>query len=191
MEKKKTDMKIKISGKMLSQAKSMESVLAKEEARKLEDAIPEDHPLMAEVNKAKAALGGDLSGLPPGHPLLRALESAKKNREAKMVVGTGKGGASPEVKMVKKIDPEKARQEAKRMATRQADDANDKKKEAAGDVNRRIDALLGETKELFRVVEESEAALGIDPFSRSKVARLKRLLFATERGISGCRIARF
>ena len=68
--------------------------------------------------------------------------------------------------------------------------ASDRKKASAGEVNKSIDSLLGGVRELFRVVEENEEALGVDPFSRSKVARLKRLLFATERGVYECRIAR-
>jgi hypothetical protein len=185
----KTKAKMKISVRMLDQAKSAESVLAREEARRLEEALPEDHPLRPAVEQAKAELGGDLSGLPPGHPLLRQMESAKARMETRTALDVNRERLR-EVKQVKKLDPEKARQDAKRVARKQEEDASEKKKAAAGQVNRSIDALLDGAKELHRVVEENEGALAIDPFSRSKVARLKRLLFATERGVSECRIAR-
>ena len=181
---------MKISGKMLDQAKTAEGFLAKEEARRMEDSLPKDHPLMPEIEKTKAALGGDLGGLPPGHPLLRAMEAAKRNFDAKKAVETDKENVRSDVKRVKKLDVEKARQDAKRVARNQEENAHQKKREAAGQVNKRIDVLLGEAKGLMRIVAENEEALGMDPFSRLKVEKLRRILFATERGVSECRIAR-
>lgn len=181
---------MKISGKMLDQAKTAEGFLAKEEARRIEDSLPKDHPLMPEIERTKAALGGDLGGLPPGHPLLRAMEAAKRNFDAKRAVETDKENVRSDVKKVKKLDVEKVRQDAKKVARRQEEETHDKRREAAGQVNGKIDILLGEAKDLLRVVADNEEVLGTDPFSRSKVERLKRMLFAAERGVSECRIAR-
>jgi hypothetical protein len=79
MEKKA----VKISGSMLDRAKKAEELLAMAEAKGLGDFLPDDHPLKEEVDRQKSMLGGDLSGLPPGHPLLRALESAKRQYDEK------------------------------------------------------------------------------------------------------------
>jgi len=182
--------KVKISGSMLDRAKKAEEVLAREEAKGLGEFLPDDHPLKAEVERQKSMMGGDLAGLPPGHPLLRALETARRQYEAKRAseaVGDVKGsGDGVVVRKAKRLDQDAAR----RQARRQEDELADRRRDAVADVNRGIEAVLKASKELFEVVSQGEEALSSDPFGRAKAARLKRLLFATERGISECRIVR-
>ena len=178
--------KIKIDGKMLSAAKDAEVALAREEAKGLEDVLPEGHPLKEEVDKQKSLLGGDLSGLPPGHPLLVALESAKKNIEAQKAVEGDREKIRTQIKKAKKIDPN----EAKRAERREEDETTDMRRVAAKSVNAHIESVLKDVKTLFENLSVNEEILNTDPFSRVKTARLKRMLVATERGISDCRIMR-
>ena len=178
--------KIKISGKMLSAAKDAEMILAREESRGLENILPEGHPLKEEVDKQKALLGGDLSGLPPGHPLLLALETAKRNIESQNAFDIERQKARTEVKKAQKIDPNAAKREARR----QEDDITDRRREAAKSINDSIESVLKDVRELFGELSANEELLNTEPFSRAKAARLRRLLFAAERGISDCRIVR-
>lgn len=181
-----TEKKIKIDGRMLSAAKDAEVALAREEVKGLEEALPEGHPLKEEAEKQKALLGGDLSGLPPGHPLLVALETAKRNIEAQKALDAEKEQVKTQIKRAKKIDPNAAKREERR----QEDEATDKRRVAAKVVNDNIEEVLKGVKVLFDELSANEEILNTDPFARVKAARLKRLLFATERGISDCRIMR-
>lgn len=179
--------KMKISGQMLTNAKKAEEVLAREAAKKLEDALPPDHPLRAEVERQKALMGGDLSGLPPGHPLLRALEVAKKRYDEKQAVAQTKEEARTEPRKAKKVDPDAANREARRLE----DEETDHRRAVSGEVNRRIGDVVNGVKELFKFVADNEEILNMEPFSRAKMARLKRMLFAAERGVSECKLARY
>ena len=181
-----TEKKIKIDGRMLSAAKDAEVALAREAVKGLEDVLPDGHPLQEEVNKQKSLLGGDLSGLPPGHPLLVALESAKKNIEAQKTIEGDREKIGTGIKKAKKIDPNAAKREARRAE----DETTDRRIVAAKSVNDNIESVLKNVKMLFDDVSANEEILNTDPFSRVKTARLKRMLIATERGISDCRILR-
>ena len=148
--------------------------------------LPEGHPLKDEVERQKTMMGGDLSGLPPGHPLLRAIEEAKRKYDEKQVLA--KDGVKPAdgVRRAKKFDPNVVQREARR----QEDERTDKRRDSAAEVNKGIEVVLRASKELFGVVSRSEEFLATDQFSKVKAERLKRILFAVERGISECRIAR-
>jgi len=178
--------KVKISGEMLSAVRNAERALAKQEAKELENALPEDHPLRAEVERQKAMLDGDLSGLPPGHPLLRALELARKNLEAKKAVESNKEQTRAEIKKAKKVDAKAIKREARRIE----DEQTDRRRMAAKEVNDGVEGVLKDVRDLFQRISANEEILNTDPFSRVKVARLKRLLSAIERGVVDCRIAR-
>ena len=75
-------------------------------------------------------------------------------------------------------------------ATRREEEATDRYRESSSTVNKRIDELLAATKALMESVSEHEENLNMDPFSRGRVERLKRMLVATERGVAGCRMVR-
>ena len=184
-------LKTKISGTMIANARKAEEVLAREQFKNLDEFLPEGHPLKAEAERQKAMLGGDLNGLPPGHPLLRALEVAKRAYEARKAEEAGKGkdegagGTGP--KKAKRPDKDAAR----RAARRQAEDESDRRRAAAARVNKGIEKVLLAVRELGTAVSESEEILNTDAFSRTKASRLRRLVLAAERGVSECRIARF
>ena len=181
----KTVKKIGISGGMLSSAKDAEASLAREEAKGLENGLPEGHPLRNEAEKQKALLG-DLSGLPPGHPLLRAMQAAKERYDQQQVQKDGEQADTTEAKKAQKIEADKAR-----IAARQADEEKvEKLNNSAGMVNKGLDGALDSIRGLYKTMADNEEILNIDPLSRTKVSRLKRLLFAAERGLSECKIAK-
>jgi len=176
--------KLGVSGSMLSAAKDVEASLAREEARSLENGLPEGHPLRNEAEKQKAMLG-DLSGLPPGHPLLRAMQAAKERYEQQIQKDTEQKKTSV-VRKAHRVDADVARREARRAE----DERNERLNEAAGHINSGLAGALGEIKKLYKVMSDNEGILNIDPICRVKVGRLKRLLFAAERGLSESRLSK-
>lgn len=181
----KTAKKVGISGGMLSAAQNAESTLARQEARDLEQGLPEGHPLRDEAEKQKAMLG-DLSGLPPGHPLIRAMQDAKERYEQQQAQKTQEQGKATDVRKARKIDEDRARRDARRVA----DEQIEKWTGAAKLFNAGIDGTLGEVRKLYKTMADNEELLNIDPISRAKVGRMKRFLFAAERGLSELRIAK-
>lgn len=181
----KTAKKIGISGGMLSAAQDVEASLARQEVKDLEQGIPEGHPLREEAEKQKALLG-DLSGLPPGHPLIKAMQDAKERYESQQTQRTVEQDKTKDVRKANKVDEDKAR-----MAARKREDENSEKhRGAAKQVDDGINGALGEVRKLYKTMSDYEEILNIDPYSRAKVGRLKRLLFAAERGLGECRIAK-
>ena len=181
----KTAKKMGVSGAMLSSVREAEASLARRDAEDLEKGIPEGHPLRDEANKQKALLG-DLGGLPPGHPLMVAMQAAKDRYEQQQAQKTFEQTRSAEVRKATKVDVDKEKK-----AIRIADDEKEqKRRDASKQVNIGIEGALGSVKELYRVMSQHEELLNIEPISRARVSRLKRLLFAAERGLSECRITR-
>ena len=181
----KTVKKLGISGSMLTAAKDAEASLARQEVQDLEKGIPEGHPLREEAEKMKAMLG-DLGGLPPGHPLLLEMQAAKKRYEQQQVQRTEEQGKVVGVRKAKKIDAARVRQDARRAEDEQSEAIEG----AAKQVNRGIDDALGKVKELYKMMLDNEEILNNSPIGRAKVSRLKRLLFAAERGLSELKITK-
>ena len=177
--------KLGVSGMMLSVAKDAEASLAREEARSMENGLPEGHPLRNEAEKQKAMLG-DLSGLPPGHPLLRAMQAAKERYEQQQNQKENEQKKTSEVRKAHRVDADVARREARRAE----DERNERLNEAAGHINSGLAGALGEIKKLYKAMSDNEEILNIDPICRTKVVRLKRLLFAAERGLSESRLSK-
>ena len=181
----KTAKKLGISGGMLSAAKDAEASLAMQEARDLEHGLPEGHPLRDEAEKQKAMMG-DLSGLPPGHPLLRAMQQAKDRYDQQQNQRGEEQNRTAEVRKAQKVDTDQAVKEARRIEGEQAE----KRVGAAKIINHGIEGTLSEIRKLYKTMADNEEILNIDPLCRAKVGRLKRLLFATERGLSDSRLAK-
>jgi len=180
-------MKEGVSAKILSGARAAENSLAREEMRELEESLPEGHPLHDEIEKKKAEMGGDLSGLPPGHPLYRMLRDAKARYDEDIAEETEEAQAKArEVKKAKKVDREKARRE--RIA--REEEQSDKRRTAASAVNKEIANTLESVKSLYEALAEHEEIFNMEPISRARSLRLKRLLYALERGLSESRLGR-
>ena len=173
------------SSDLLSAARQAEASLARREAEDLENGLPEGHPLRNEADKQKALLG-DLSGLPPGHPLLVAMQKAKEVYEQTQAQKQMEQAKTADLKKSKKIDEEKARKAARQ----QEEERKVMVTDAAKEIDYGISGTLDEVRKLYKVMSEHEELLNNDPLCRSKVGRLRRLLFAAERGLSECRLAK-
>ena len=191
------DSKVNIS--MLSGAKAAEERLAREEARELEASIPEGHLLHDNVERFKGIAGGDLSQLPAGHPLLLSMEAAKKryaevkSKEAEHAEHA-EHAQETDTAQQKSGEIRKARsleQARQKTAHRVAEtDAQEQRKRLSSDINGAIDKVLGSLKTLYQTLAAGEKDLNVDPYCRMKVYRLKRVLFASERGVSECKLTR-
>lgn len=181
----KTVKKLGVSGEWLTAAKDAESSLARQEAKDLENGIPEGHPLREEAEKQKAILG-DLSGLPPGHPLLLAMQAAKERYEQQQVQKKEEQSKTAEVRKAKKIDASRVRRDAQRKEDEQSEAIDG----AAKRVNNGIDGTLTSVRELYKTMADNAEILNNSPIGRAKVSRLKRLLFAAERGLSELKITK-
>lgn len=174
----------KVDVNMLSGIKEAERSLKKEAVRKLEDAVPDGHILKDEVDRQKALMG-DIADLPPGHPLVRMLVEAKERYETKDEREDAQTKTS-EVRKAKKIekDRERRERESQRIETEKV------RKEAAKSLNAKMDVLTDTVRSAYEEVSGAEAILSEEPVCKAKVMKLKRLLFALERGVSECRITR-
>lgn len=186
-------MKVVKSMTMITGAKASEEALNKAETKRLdaemkrlEKSIPEGHPLKEEIEKQKS-LVGDLSGLPPGHPLLVGLAQSKERYEKTQESKTT-DGEDVELKKVRKIDT--IERKAKRVARQQESDGEDRRFYASKNVNKRVEETLSSVKNLWSVLNENEEILNTHPIGRTRVMRLKRLLFAMERGLTESKIPR-
>ena len=177
-----------IKGRLLDRVKAAEDSLAKQEAKKLETALPEGHPLRAEVERQKAILGGDLSGLPPGHPLLRALQMARETyeRNQEEIVVSESDGERTEPRKARRLDEAAARKQR----NAEEDDLT-RKREAAKVVNDGVDRILLSVRSLWKNLATSEQTLMAEPTSRAKILRMKQMLMAVERRFSETRLSRF
>lgn len=175
----------KLNGAMLSSIKSAEASLAKQEIRDLEAGIPDGHPLKDEAERQKALIG-DLGDLPAGHPLIKMMQAAKERYEQQQSQKNEEQGAAADVRRARKVNEENAKREARRVE----DEQSEKRIGAAKQVNSGIDVTLTAVRGLYRTMSDYEEILNTDPYSRARIGRLKRLLFAAERGLSECKIAR-
>lgn len=167
---------------LLSAARNAEESLARHEAKELEDSLPQGHPLKGELDKQKALVGD----LPPGHPLLLQIQAAKERYDQLQEQKTKEQDKTREVRKAKKIDADKAQ----RAMRRAEEEMNESLNQASRQIDNVLDDTLNDVRRMYKVVSEHEELLNKDPLCRSKVGRLKRILFASERGLSECRLAK-
>ena len=166
---------LKLDASTLGKLAEIEHSLAKEEAKGLEDALPNGHPLKAEVEKQKAIMGGDLSGLPAGHPLMRALNTAKETyeirqtEEKKNQETVGTTSVPVELRKAKRLDEAVAR----RARYDKEEQDTDEMRNASKAVNRSLDEVLSSVREMWQTVAGFEETLNKTPTGRVKLLRLK------------------
>lgn len=190
-EEKREKVLKKITGNMLNRVKAFDESIARQEARALEDVLPDGHPLKEEVEKQKALLGGDLSGLPAGHPLLVRLQAAKEAYERGKVQEESQQmqEKAVELRKAKKIEEAKTANDNKVKRAQERETA-DECSESARNVNKGIDEVQVSVRKLWVVFGENEENLNKNPFNRARMLRLKRLLLAVERGLSESRFSK-
>jgi len=176
-----------LSANMLSGVRAAESSLAREEMNRMVDALPEGHPLKEEAEKHSSELGGDLSGLPDNHPLIVQLKQAKERYESQVAQESDDAQEQArEIRKAKKLDRARERRERIIHEEEQATVQRD----CASAVNEKLDSVLGAVREAYEVLSEHEEKLNKNTLSRARVGRLKRFLYAAERGLSENRMNR-
>ena len=177
----------KIGVKTLSGVTAAEKTLRRVEFKDLLEAMPEGHPLRDEAERVSAEAGGDLEGLPEGHPLIVQLKQAKDRYEADVGEETDDAQDNTrKLKKAKKVDRSKKR----RAKIAEEEEGERRHREAAVLVNKGIDGVMEAITDLYKTVDGNEEVLCLDPLTRSRMARLKRMLYASERGLSDSRISR-
>lgn len=186
---------LNLNASTLGKLKAMEQSLASQDAKKLESAVPDGHPLKAEIEKQKAITGGDLSGLPPGHPLIRALQTAQESYESRQSGEKEKSSQQGQPKddidavklrRAKHLDEAKARRARYDKESQDTDET----REAANVVNKQVSEVLAAVRATWETVSGCEETLNRTPTGKVKILRLKRILYATERGLAETRIGR-
>ena len=157
------------------------------------ESIPKDSPLGREVEAQKKALGGDLDGLPPGHPLIKMIEEAKKRFEqqenernsvptessSKKASVIRNGEAVPAG--MRKISP------VNRTAA-SAEDREGARVVAAHKVNRAIEKADEVLLALMREITDNEDIINTEHVGKMKLYRLKRMVDAMRRLFGDSRI---
>lgn len=179
---------MKIDMDILSNAKAAESTLRREERQALGDGLPAGHPLHEKLQEAKAEAGGDLEGLPENHPLILEMKAAearyKQGEEAEE--REGKEEKTRKIRHAKKLDRARARREQ----IENEETESQELRNAAKEVNERVDTALNAVRGLFESLDENEDVLSRNRMNAARTARLKRLLYAFERGVSETRMSR-
>ena len=179
----------KIGMDILSNAKAAESTLKRQERKSLGEGLPKGHPLLDELEKAKNEAGGDLEGLPENHPLIREMKAAEARYEqAQEQEQESEDQEQQErrVKQAQKLDRARARRE--QIAQEEAE--TDELRTAAKEINAHVDTALSAVRVLFETLNEKEEILMRNRMNAARTARLKRLLYAFERGVSETRMSR-
>lgn len=177
----------KVGVGLLSSVRAAESTLRREEVRELVASLPEGHPLEDEVGRVKAEVGGDLSELPDGHPLIQELKAAKERYEQNIVDETEElQEKTREVRQAKKLD----RAESRRKEIAESEEKSNELRLAATDVNKGIDNALNAVRGLYETVARHQDVLGKHRMNAARTERLKRLLYAFERGASESKMGR-
>jgi hypothetical protein len=175
---------------MISGIKAAEEMLAREQTKqemadmqKVVDGLPDDHPLVVEWNK-NMAMASDLHGLPSGHPLFKALADAKRRHDEKLETDEAQDRATEqrtkrqerdrEAERAKAADEEMERQ-ARRMASKTLND--------------QIGRTTGQMESLYESMRELSDTLQNDPYSRVKLKKMERILYASKRGLDECRFS--
>ncbi len=172
-------MKLK-SGAALSKAMEAEGDLARRNARRIEEKLaqlPDDDPVKQEARKQKMMLGGDLAGLPPGHPLIKMLEDAKARYESEQVTGETEQAPGPQLKKARKLD------ERKRIAARiVAEEEKTRTRRAAmKDLKQSMETTLVAVRTVKDAALQSAEVFQGDQFAQMKIQRYARMAMGIEK----------
>jgi hypothetical protein len=178
---------MKIGLETLTSAKAAESTLKREARQRRVAALPAEHPLAEELEKARAELGDDLEGLPESHPLMVELKAAEKRYE--LAAERETEDAEKEDRKVRKAQ-KMDRRDTKRRQRIEEEDQGRELREAATQVNKEMDASMTAVRGLYQALETNDGVLSKNRLNAARSARLKRMLAAFERGISETRMSR-
>jgi hypothetical protein len=182
---------MKPNADLISGAMAAEAALAKEDGESYEktlESLPDDHPLKVAATQQKRLLG-DLGSLPPGHPVLLAMEEARQKYEAEQAIAeeVAKEAAEEEerkIKRVKRLDAKKAAREARN----REEEESERRRAAAKSINSSMTETLDAVKRLSDNIAASQEDFAGDRYALMKLERLNRVLIATMRGIAESKI---
>ena len=174
---------------ILTGIKAAEEQLAQEENRELErvaEMFPDDHPIREEYNKHKTTMG-DLSSLPSKHPFIMALKDIKIRMEA---------FENPEA-AEQQTEQQHRQQDEQREKRRQVQQQQRVKEEqdrelrrmASNQLNLQIGKVNKNLIDLHATMESVKDELSGDPYTRSKMVKLERMLTAMKRALDECKIS--
>jgi hypothetical protein len=176
-----------VSGGMLADIKAVESNLAREENRELEKValkFPEDHPIREEYKKFKSSVG-DLANLPSNHPFILMLMDVKKQIEAQE-------NPEPEKQQeeVRQPNDSRAKRQEKQQQQRvQEEEEKAIRQMAAGQVNHQLGRVDKEVANLYATLQGVKEDLANDPYTRSRVVRLERMMAVMKRTLEECKFS--
>jgi len=192
MQVKKVTKTVKklVNSSVLFGIRSAEESLARQDSKEIEESFPPGHPMLAEIEKIKTMIGGDLSDLPPNHPMLKQLQVAKASYERIQSHESEIRGKQEtiEIHKAKKLTDAKVAKESRER--RQQEEKIDESQIAGDTVNQHIDDVLQAIRKLYQAMGAKEEILSADSTNRVKLLRMKRLLSASEQGLTGSRIRR-
>jgi len=133
------------------------------------------------IERRRQEKGETLEDLPPGHPVLLAIEQAKQRHEERQQFEAEKAEA------VERMKAKRAKRAQKKATNNAAREAVEKKSlDTAAELNANIDKLAAQVAALGGIVDNSERDLVGG--ARVKVQRLKRLLLATHKGLASSKL---
>ena len=181
---------MKPNADMIAGAMEAEAALAKESADELEetiDSLPENHPIRVAAAHERQMMG-DLAGLPPGHPLLVAMNDARLRYEAEEFPDEDEEDKDQEqikIRKAKKLDAKKAAVTQRR----KEDERADRLRTATKSINTSMRETMDSIKRLNDNIIASQEDFAGDRYALMKLERLSRVLVATMRGISASKLS--
>jgi hypothetical protein len=174
-----------LKASMLTGIRALESKLSQQQTSQALDDLPPGHPLL-EAAQQEETRGSEIADLPEGHPLKVALREAQERFVAQQ---------AEEKKQQERQGPlqvKKAKRLADNKAFRERIDVEEQERERKRDgykaINEKIDNVLRGMDELLAVAKPDDDMFGEDQFSRLRVSRLQRLVFASRRGLADSRL---
>jgi len=179
----------RVNGNMLADIKAVESNLAREENRELEDIaqrFPKDHPIREEYVKMKVSVG-ELSNLPPNHPFILMLKDAKRQIEHQEnpAEAERESEASRREHIAMKAKKMKAQQD------KRIKEEEDKaiRRMAASQVNIQLSRFENSLGNLYETVLGLKDDLSGDPYANTKLIRLERMMSLVKKTIGDCKFS--
>jgi hypothetical protein len=183
---------MKPDANMIAGAMAAEAALAKQEADSYDETIeslPEDHPLRMVADEQKKLLG-DLGNLPPGHPVLLAMEEARLRFEAEKAAEAEADTEAEEaegrqLKRAKKLDAKKAAREARD----REEEKSERLRVAAKSLNSSMTEAIDSLKRLNDNITASQEDFAGDRYALMKMGRLSRVVVAAMHGIAQSKLS--
>ena len=175
----------KTDARLISGAMAAEAALAKKEGESYDETLkrlPEEDPLKIAAAHQKK-LVGDLGDLPPGHPVLVAMEEARLRYEAEQEAAQSEDDSEEQerqIRKAKKLDAKKAAREARN----REEEENDRRRAAAKNINSSMAEAVDTLKRLNDNIIASHEDFSGDQYAMMRLERMSRVLTATMRGLT-------